>query len=58
MDEMKHNDDGGSIWFESLKSLGYGLGFGFGVMGVAAAILFLFPSVLELLERIATSCFG
>lgn len=58
MDEAKRNDDGGSIWFVILKRLGYRFGYSLGFMGVAAAILFLFPSVRELLERIATSFFG
>lgn len=54
MDETKRNDDGGSISFVTAKRLGYI----FGYMGVVTAILFLFPSVREVLEKIATSIFG
>lgn len=54
MDETKRDDDRGSIWHVFLRGFGYGLG----VLGGAVAVLFLFPSVREFLERLAMSCFG
>lgn len=54
MDETKRDDDRGSIWHVFLRGFGYGLG----IVGGAAAVLLLFPSVREFLERLAMSCFG
>lgn len=58
MEEKKYNDDGESVWFAGFTGICYGMGSALGVSAVVVAILFLFPGVRELLERLATSCFG
>lgn len=58
MEEKKYNDDGEPVWFAGFTGMMYGIGFAVGVLAIAVAILFLFPGVRELLERLATSFFG